>query len=91
MIGTIRQSDFDIDHREAGNKSLFQGFTNTFFNGRNVLSRDGAAKNLIDEFKGFTRRERFDIEEYVTELTVTATMPAWIRNSNIERTDENCR
>ena len=51
MIGTIRQGNFDIDHLEAGNKAFFQGFTNTFFNGRNVLSRYGAAKNLIDEFK----------------------------------------
>ena len=74
MIGTIGQGNFDVDHGEAGDEAFFQSFTDAFFNGWDVLSRYGAAKNLIDEFKGFARRQRFDIQEDMAELTVTAAL-----------------
>ena len=74
MIGTIGQGDFDVDHGEAGDEAFFQSFTDAFFNGRDVLFRYGAAKNLIDEFKGFACRQRLDVQEDVSELTVAAAL-----------------
>lgn len=74
MVRAVSQGNFDVDHREAGDKAFFQGFADAFFNSRNVLSRYGAAKNLIDEFERFARRKGFDIEEYVAELTVTTAL-----------------
>ena len=74
MIGTIGQGDFDVDHGEAGDEAFFQSFTDAFFNGRDVLFRYGAAKDLIDEFKGFACRQRLDVQEDVAELTVAAAL-----------------
>ena len=74
MIGTIGQGNFDVDHGEAGDEAFFQGFTDAFFNGRDVLFRYGAAKDLIDEFKGFACRQRLDVQEDVAELTVAAAL-----------------
>ena len=74
VIRAIGQRDFDVDHGEAGDEAFFQGFADAFFNSRDVLFRHGTAKNLIDEFKGFARRQRFDIQEDMAELTVTAAL-----------------
>jgi hypothetical protein len=58
--------------RVTGQNPFIEGFMNTFFDCRYVVSRDTAADDFIDKFIVAADRKRFKPEEYMTVLAVAA-------------------
>ena len=72
MVGAVEQSDAHINYRIASQNAFIHSFTHAFFYSRNVLTRNGAAENLINELEAASRRQGFHLNNNVTILAMAA-------------------
>ncbi|BBG29094.1 O-methyltransferase [Zymobacter palmae] len=79
MVGTVKQRNFDVNHRVTRDNTILQLLESTFFYSRNVFLRYHTANDFGVELERHFRivafvfgSQRFDAQPYVTELT-TAT------------------
>ena len=71
MVRTINQSDAHINYRIASEDTFFHCFTHTFFNCGDVLTRNSATEDFINEFEAASGGQRFHSNFNVTILTMT--------------------
>ena len=79
MVGTIKQRDFDVDHRVTRDDTILQLLESTFLNRRHVFLRNHTTYDLRveleeDLFFAFTLlfcSQRLDTQPHVTVLTTT--------------------
>src|SRR5581483_7108551 len=62
------QDDSDVLHGEPSEGALAQRLAYTLLDGRNELSRDGAADDLVDELESRSPLEHLDAQEHLSEL-----------------------
>ncbi len=72
VIGAVIKFDFEIHHWIACEKTFFRRFNQTFLDGRNVVLRDRAAEDAIDELKALAAPKRCDPYPAVAELPMAA-------------------
>ncbi len=68
MVRTVIETHANIDHGITGQIAAGHGFSHAFLDCGNIIARDRAADNLIDELETFPRRERLDLEPSIAEL-----------------------
>ena len=49
MVGAVEEGDLDVDHGVAGVDARLEGLADARVDGLDVLARDGAADDLVDE------------------------------------------
>ena len=72
MVRTEVQRDFDVDHGVAGHHARRNGFVDTLFHRRNVLARNHAALDGVDELNAFAWLIGLNFEHHVAILALTA-------------------
>jgi hypothetical protein len=72
VIRAVIEHDTKIDHGESGEISAGGGVTDSFFYGRNVIFRNGAAENIVDELELAAAWQGFHADLAVPVLTVAA-------------------
>ena len=75
VIGTVDERCADVHHRIAAKRAGFQRVADTAFDRRDVLLRDHAADDLIDELKAGTRLHGLEGHLAVAELAMAAGLP----------------
>ncbi len=70
MVGTVIEHHTKIDDRESGEIAARGGVADSFFHGRNVILRNRAAKNIVDELELAAARQRFHPDLAVAVLPV---------------------
>ena len=72
MILAVEQPDAEVDHRISREITAAPRILNALLNGGDVLARNRAAENLVDEFEVGAARQRLDLDLAIGELTMTA-------------------
>ena len=71
MVGTVKQGEFDIDHREASEYATSYCITQTFVHRWNKFTRDNTTLDGIDKLIALAGFIWLDFEPNMTELTAT--------------------
>ena len=66
MVGTEVQRSLDVNHRVAGQHASLQGIFNTLLDRGDVLARNHAALNGVNEFEALAGRLRLQLQHNVT-------------------------
>ena len=72
MVGPIIQGHTHVDHLITGQVTASHRFAHAFFHRRDIIARDRAADDLVDELESFARRQRLDLQPSIAELTAPA-------------------
>ena len=72
MIGAIVKRRFDIDHWITGEVAARHRFSNPLLHRRDIIPRDRAADDLVDEFKPAAMGQRFDFDPSIAKLAMSA-------------------
>src|SRR5215475_6779444 len=68
MIGTVIEPYVHIHHRIPGDNTAGHRFLDPLLDRRDIVSRNGAANNLINKFKTLALGERFDLNPGIAVL-----------------------
>ena len=71
MVGTVENSNLNVNYRIAAQDTGLHSFLNTCIDRSNELLRDASADCLVNELITLTGLLRFESEPAVTVLTVT--------------------
>src|SRR5690606_31712041 len=72
VVRTEEQRDLDVNNRVTSHHTSAKSFLDAFVDCRDVLARNHAALDGVDEFVTAARLERLELEHDVTVLTTTA-------------------
>ena len=72
VVLPVLQSDAEIDHREAGQVALLARVLDPLLDRGDVLARDRAAEDLVDELEVGAARQRLDRDLAVGELPMAS-------------------
>ena len=72
MVRAVVQRHPDVDDGIAGEDALVQRLAHALLDRGNVLARDDAADDLVDELEAAAARQRLDLEPRVAELAAAA-------------------
>src|SRR5215510_10011067 len=72
VIGTVIEPHAYIDHRISGDNASGHRFLDPLLDRRNIVSWNGAANNLINEFKTLALGERFYLNPGIAVLASSA-------------------
>ena len=72
MIFSVVERGAKIGHGKSCQKTACRGFADSAFDGGNPVARNGAAKNIVDEFDAFVAFGRFELHAAHAELPVSA-------------------
>ena len=72
MVRTVEHRHAEIHHGEAGEIAAHACFLDALFDGRNELSRNRAAEDVVDELEVRSARQRLHLDLAVAELPVAA-------------------
>ena len=72
VVGTEVNGSLDVDDGEARERTGLESLLDALLDGRNVLGRNYAALDLVDELKALAGFLRFELKADVSVLTATA-------------------
>ncbi len=72
MIRPVIKDHTEIDHRITSQIAASRRILDSFFNGRNIIFRNRAAENIVDEFKLSAARHRLHFDFAIAILAVAA-------------------
>jgi hypothetical protein len=81
VVRTVGQRHAHVDDREAGDHAIAERFLDALVHGRDVLARDHAADDLVDELVALAFLERLETDPDVAVLAAAAGPWAWRRPS----------
>ena len=74
VIRAVVQDHPEVDDREAGEISTLRRFHDALFHRRNVVLRNRAAEDLVDELEVAAARQRLHLDLAIAELAVAAAL-----------------
>src|SRR6185312_3834990 len=71
-VGAVERGDFNVDHGVAGDDARLAGLADALVDSRDVLPRDRAARDAVDELVALAGLLRLELQPHMAVLPATA-------------------